>query len=215
MDTQGKTHSEVSSPTSSRPKRKWLLILVMVVLLLALMALGLGYWRSHTLAQNRISRPFVVFHTPTNGSQVWVNEPQLIRTTASDVNNITRIELWVDGSLEKVKTSNLADGVSPFPFLTNWQTSKTGPHVLTVRAFNSLGARASASVQVEGIEKPDRDDDGVADAMDACPDTAAPHTPDGCPLPDDRDGDGVADSADACPDAAGWALFQKLSVTMT
>lgn len=205
MDTQGTMQSQVSSSqTSSRSKRKWLLALI-IICLLALIALGLGYWRWHTLAQNRTGRPFVVFHTPTNDSQAWANEPLLIRATASDANNITRVELWIDGSLEETRTSNLAGGVSPFPFLTTWQTPEAGPHTLTVRAFNALGARASASVLIESVAKPDRDGDGIADATDVCPDAFAPHTPDGCPRPDDRDGDGVIDSDDACPDEAGWA----------
>jgi hypothetical protein len=49
----------------------------------------------------------------------------------------------------------------------------------------------------------DRDGDGKADSVDACPDVAAA-TADGCPTPapGDRDGDGKNDSVDACPDVA-------------
>jgi outer membrane protein OmpA-like peptidoglycan-associated protein len=51
----------------------------------------------------------------------------------------------------------------------------------------------------------DRDDDGILDEDDACPDTPGVKTNDpktnGCPP--DRDGDGVIDSADACPDTPG------------
>jgi len=72
-----------------------------------------------------------------------------------------------------------------------------------VRAFNSLGTRAHGSITVEAVELPDRDSDGIADEVDACPDDGSP-TPDGCPLSDDRDNDGVADAEDACPDEAGW-----------
>ena len=51
----------------------------------------------------------------------------------------------------------------------------------------------------------DRDQDGVADPVDACPDvpgvaTENPKT-NGCPP--DRDGDGILDSVDACPDLKG------------
>ncbi|MDP9150038.1 MAG: OmpA family protein [Myxococcota bacterium] len=60
-----------------------------------------------------------------------------------------------------------------------------------------------------GVVK-DRDNDGIADDEDACPDTPGVHTSDpktnGCPLPPpDRDGDGIPDSADACPDVPGVA----------
>jgi OOP family OmpA-OmpF porin len=56
-------------------------------------------------------------------------------------------------------------------------------------------------------QKDDRDHDGIADNVDACPDV--PGVPDadpaknGCPLPPDRDGDGILDADDACPDVKG------------
>ncbi|HEX3769988.1 MAG TPA: OmpA family protein [Polyangiaceae bacterium] len=65
---------------------------------------------------------------------------------------------------------------------------------------------------------PDRDNDGILDADDACPDEAGVATDDpktnGCPPappppppppPADRDHDGVPDDDDACPDVAGVA----------
>ena len=52
----------------------------------------------------------------------------------------------------------------------------------------------------------DKDDDGINDALDACPDVAGEPNPDpakdGCP-PSDRDTDGVLDMDDACPSTAG------------
>lgn len=50
----------------------------------------------------------------------------------------------------------------------------------------------------------DRDNDGIPDDIDACPDEAEDHQGndpnDGCPMPPDRDGDGIADQYDKCPD---------------
>lgn len=59
----------------------------------------------------------------------------------------------------------------------------------------------------DGPRKPgDRDDDGIKDDIDACPDVAgepnADPSKDGCP-PDDRDEDGVLDVEDACPNTPG------------
>jgi outer membrane protein OmpA-like peptidoglycan-associated protein len=52
----------------------------------------------------------------------------------------------------------------------------------------------------------DKDDDGINDAIDACPDVAGEPNPDpakdGCP-PGDKDQDGVQDIDDACPTTAG------------
>jgi outer membrane protein OmpA-like peptidoglycan-associated protein len=50
----------------------------------------------------------------------------------------------------------------------------------------------------------DRDQDGVVDSLDACPDVAGPALLNGCP---DRDGDGIADKDDLCPDVAGLIKF--------
>jgi len=47
---------------------------------------------------------------------------------------------------------------------------------------------------------PDKDNDGVADKDDACPDIAGVKTLSGCP---DKDNDGIADKDDACPDVTG------------
>lgn len=58
-------------------------------------------------------------------------------------------------------------------------------------------AKRNTSEQVS-----DRDDDGIADNLDACPDVKGePSTDpskDGCP-PSDRDGDSILDAEDACP----------------
>jgi outer membrane protein OmpA-like peptidoglycan-associated protein len=50
----------------------------------------------------------------------------------------------------------------------------------------------------------DRDNDGIPDDIDACPDDPEDHQGndpnDGCPMPPDRDGDGIPDQYDKCPD---------------
>jgi OmpA-OmpF porin, OOP family len=46
----------------------------------------------------------------------------------------------------------------------------------------------------------DRDNDGVPDKTDMCPDVAGSAKTGGCP---DRDGDGITDALDNCPDIAG------------
>lgn len=53
----------------------------------------------------------------------------------------------------------------------------------------------------------DRDKDGVADDVDKCPDTPGVKENDGCPL-NDRDKDGVPDHEDKCPDVPGKKEFQ-------
>lgn len=58
----------------------------------------------------------------------------------------------------------------------------------------------------EVVAPEDRDEDGVPDDEDACPDDPGPADNEGCPLPPaDRDGDGVPDDEDTCPDDPGPA----------
>ena len=49
---------------------------------------------------------------------------------------------------------------------------------------------------------PDKDHDGIADKDDACPDDSGLVKFKGCP---DKDGDGITDKEDACPEVAGLA----------
>ncbi|MBM3144197.1 MAG: hypothetical protein FJ010_04340 [Chloroflexi bacterium] len=193
-----------SKPSKSTALRRKLPVIVAIVgslsCILALLVVA-GYF--FLTPVEAAPRPLVLIHAPLDGDQLEVGQTITIHATARDENNITRLELWVDGEMAQVETSILAGGISPFPILTNWQPTSVGDHTLIVRAFNSQGARAHASITVEAVESPDRDDDGIEDEVDACPDEASP-TPDGCPLPDDRDRDGVADAEDACLDEAGW-----------
>ena len=54
---------------------------------------------------------------------------------------------------------------------------------------------------------PDKDADGIADADDKCPDVAGTAKYQGCPIPD-TDADGIDDEADKCPTVKGFARYQ-------
>lgn len=58
----------------------------------------------------------------------------------------------------------------------------------------------------------DRDQDGVNDESDKCPDVAGVVSLQGCP---DKDGDGIIDGEDKCPDVAGLAKYQGCPVPDT
>jgi outer membrane protein OmpA-like peptidoglycan-associated protein len=83
----------------------------------------------------------------------------------------------------------------------------------TVRDYSKIGwcqnieLTAGLDFYLSGAEKKilslppsDRDNDGIPDSIDQCPDQAGPKALNGCP---DRDGDGIADKDDQCPDQAG------------
>ncbi|MES1175701.1 MAG: OmpA family protein [Myxococcales bacterium] len=128
-------------------------------------------------------------------------------------------------------STSTANGDSFFARRTSPFEILFGAHYLVsndVRLGLGVGpglTRGVGSPQVRGllslewapdVEKPalapsDRDQDGILDVDDACPDVAGVKTGDpktnGCPAvpkPDkDRDHDGILDAADACPDEAG------------
>ncbi len=68
-------------------------------------------------------------------------------------------------------------------------------------------------VVIPQVEPPkDRDNDGILDSLDACPDVAGIASLKGCP---DKDGDGVADNEDKCPDIAGLARYNGCPIPDT
>lgn len=72
--------------------------------------------------------------------------------------------------------------------------------------------RTEAPRQVELPIVRDRDNDGVPDSSDACPDTAGLAALKGCP---DKDSDGIADIDDTCPEVAGTVKYQGCPVPDT
>lgn len=58
----------------------------------------------------------------------------------------------------------------------------------------------------------DRDNDGVLDSLDACPDEAGVVALKGCP---DKDADGITDKEDKCPDVPGLARYEGCPIPDT
>ncbi len=85
--------------------------------------------------------------------------------------------------------------------------------------FYSLGFTQSLKT-TKPYEKPlppipvvtDRDNDGIVDSLDACPDVAGLAALNGCP---DSDGDGIADKDDKCPTVKGLAKYQGCPIPDT
>ncbi len=78
------------------------------------------------------------------------------------------------------------------------------------QAFGTPTFRGLFSFDWAPLPVLDRDHDGFADNVDACPDTPGVASDDpklnGCPPPPpDRDNDGIPDAVDACPDTPGVA----------
>ena len=91
--------------------------------------------------------------------------------------------------------------------------------VLKDNLFYSLGVAQRIGSGMPKVVPPppppvilDRDNDGVPDVDDKCPDTPGLASLQGCP---DKDGDGIADGDDKCPDVAGIAKYQGCPIPDT
>jgi outer membrane protein OmpA-like peptidoglycan-associated protein len=95
----------------------------------------------------------------------------------------------------------------------NYRWSPTDAH-LNNNMFYSLGFLKALKRKKPKTPPPppDRDNDGVVDSLDACPDVVGLVSLKGCP---DRDGDGIADKDDKCPDVAGLAKYQGCPIPDT
>ncbi len=91
--------------------------------------------------------------------------------------------------------------------------------VIKDNIFYSLGIAQSIGKEKPVVLPPppppvilDRDNDGVNDVDDKCPDTPGLASLQGCP---DTDGDGIADADDKCPTVAGIAKYQGCPIPDT
>lgn len=79
------------------------------------------------------------------------------------------------------------------------------PYNNIARGQNNNLARGQGNMNSGGLQNIDRDNDGLTDNVDRCPDIPGPINNQGCPL-SDRDGDGIPDVNDKCPDNAGLSV---------
>ncbi|MBI2730881.1 MAG: OmpA family protein [Sphingobacteriales bacterium] len=80
--------------------------------------------------------------------------------------------------------------------------------IIKDRDNDGVNDELDACPDIAGTVKgcPDKDKDGVADKDDKCPDVTGLVKYNGCPIPD-TDGDGINDEADKCPSVAGLAKY--------
>ena len=113
------------------------------------------------------TKPTVVILSPASGTQVKAGETVAIQSSASDVKGVTRVELWVDGSL--VRSDDNPRQQPAFSIIQEWTPAILGSHSVTVKAYNAAGQVSDpATVTVNVVE------DGTA---------AVPITPAGVTLP--------------------------------
>ena len=190
--------------TGHSPKKRWIILSTAAVFigfigfcLVTAVAVAAGYGLYNSSLP---PKPVIIIDSPRSGGKVELGQRVEVHADIRDEDKVIRAELWVDGELLEVRTSQLTGGISPFPFLIYWIPSNQGANTLTVRAFNSNKEHNSASIQVNVEQSQDSEGDGVTDLVDLCPDLPGYPGTNGCP---DCDGDDIADSIDLCPKEAG------------
>jgi parallel beta-helix repeat protein len=88
------------------------------------------------------SVPSVAITFPTPGTTI--SGPMTITGTAQDTTSISKVELYVDWNLKAT-----VGGSSPFNIPWSATGAPTGPHNLTVMAYNAEGIRACYAVMVQ------------------------------------------------------------------
>lgn len=97
-------------------------------------------------------KPTVMILSPASGVQVKAGETVAIQSSATDVKGVTRVELWVDGSLVR---SDVSPQQQPALSVTqDWTAAVLGSHSVTVKAYNTAGRVSDpATVTVNVIEE--------------------------------------------------------------
>ena len=131
------------APRQPAPKEGWsnvnLLaiggILALVVIVLAIAATS-AYLLSRGRGSALADAPVVVITAPVAGSDVQVNQPVTVQTTASAPSGVKRIELWVSGVKTSEATSPVAQGQPTLTASFQWTPQVPGTYTLEIRAFN-------------------------------------------------------------------------------
>ncbi|MEW6567148.1 MAG: LysM peptidoglycan-binding domain-containing protein [Chloroflexota bacterium] len=96
--------------------------------------------------------PDVMVNAPRFGDVVGIDDLVEIQAVARDSQGVVRLELWADGELIAVRTSQLPEGSTPFPLAEGWYARTAGTHTLVVRAYNRAQQSGQAAVLVEARE---------------------------------------------------------------
>lgn len=136
------SYPPVASPGSSN----WLLWsgLILLVMLIMIIA-GVSFFMLGNGARRPSSTngPQVIISSPVNGSQFEAGRQVLIQATATDVQGVTRLELWVGGQKVTEALSPIATGQSPFTASMAWMPPVEGNYSVEIRAFNSQGKQSA------------------------------------------------------------------------
>jgi len=157
------------------------------------------------LSDFRKIQPFI----GVGGGFTWIKEGRFNTFSSSDtdaelvgagtVNGALGVNFWIN---ERVGLNLQTTYKHSFvKYLTkHWQHS--AGVIIIISKSNIKKKEKKDTEEIEKTE--DRDQDGIPDGIDQCPDDAGLAENDGCP---DSDGDGIVDKDDVCPTIYGLKLF--------
>ena len=139
-----------ASPTMMAPRGKggctiWPILVgigLMICLALAFAAIILVFVFSRTQPI-----PEITVQQPLSDSQAEVGQPVLIMASATDSAGVTRVELWVDGTLNTNITSDRPRGQKILLVQHPWVPATGGTHNISLKAYNISG-QASEPVNI-------------------------------------------------------------------
>jgi outer membrane protein OmpA-like peptidoglycan-associated protein len=150
------------------------------------------------------------FHYNILDKNRWIFAPYVLAGIAGDYHDVffganLPLGLGVNINLNKAKTLNL-NLESAYRIAATSHDVNHLEHTLGFVYWFQKGYKKPVHelATVAPPPPPDRDNDGLTDDEDQCPDLPGPANLDGCP---DSDGDHISDKNDACPLVPGLAQF--------
>jgi Ig-like domain from next to BRCA1 gene/Bacterial Ig domain len=113
--------------------------------------LTLGLFGCRVLNRGR-DVPTIVIDSPPSGTSFQVGDSVQVRSTATDSQGVTRVELQVDGAVVRTDSSPTSRGQARISIVQMWQAAGPGKHNLVVRAYNASGAFATAGIAITVTE---------------------------------------------------------------
>ena len=122
-------------------RRRFLLLMLLILFVLALGFLGFYFWQNSRLeiARRELDSPQVHIEHPIQGQHLATNQYSYVSVQAGSKNPIRSLELWIDGILIEIISSEEEEGSRQmgrvFDFLV-----EEGPHTIVARATDIKGS---------------------------------------------------------------------------
>jgi OmpA-OmpF porin, OOP family len=160
-----------------------------------------GSFHARVLSNNHLFNPFVTagIGIGSYGKKTWA--PYVPLGVGLQLNLNNEGYLFLQGNYRASLSSAKLDN-------NTFYSLGFAQNIRSTEAF----VPAPLPVVPEVVVVVDKDNDGVPDSLDACPDVAGLAAFKGCP---DTDGDGITDADDKCPTVKGLAKYQGCPIPDT